>query len=181
MTLACLVSVGSAAAADPPLSPGLAAGQRPGPYSALVAVGSQRGQMHCFICETGDKPAVIIFARHLSDPLGKLVQGLDRALLERKSVDLRAWVTFLHEDQAAFDADVVRWGKQKAVRNVALGVFENVVGPPSYRLHRDADVTVLVYVKQKVVRSFAFRSGDWNEARISAILKAIEEIAPAEK
>ena len=180
VTLIILIASGFAGAADP-LAPGLTAGQRPGPYAALVAVGSQRGQMHCFICETGDKPAVIIFARHLSDPLGKLVQGLDRALLERKSADLRAWVTFLHEDQTAFDADVVRWSKQQAVRGVALGVFENLTGPPSYRLHREAEVTVLLYVKQKVVRSFAFRPGEWNETRITAILKAIEEIAPAEK
>src|SRR5262245_60984910 len=62
LSLACLAAAGPVFAADP-LAPGLAAGQRPGPYSSLVSVGSQRGQMHCFICETKDSPAVIVFAR----------------------------------------------------------------------------------------------------------------------
>jgi hypothetical protein len=164
-----------------PLSPGLGAGQRPGPYSSLVSVGKERGQLHCFICEAGDRPAVIVFARRLSDPLGKLVQGLDQALLDHKSLDLRSWVTFLHEDQTAFDPDVVRWGKQQAVRGVPLSVYENVTGPPSYRLHAEAEVAVLLSVKQKVVRSFAFRPGELSETRAAEVLKAIGEIAPLDK
>jgi hypothetical protein len=167
-------------AADP-LSPGLGAGQRPGPYSSLVSVGKERGQLHCFICEGGDRPAVIVFARSLSTPLGKLVQGLDRALLDPKNAELRSWVTFLHEDQSAFDPDVVRWGKQQALRAVPLSVFENVTGPPSYRLHAEADVTVLLSVKQKVVRSFAFRAGELTDARVAEVLGAIGAIAPVDE
>ena len=179
-TFACLVVAAPVVAADPVLAPGLVAGQRPGPwYSSLVAVGSQRGQMHCFVCETADRPAVIVFARHLSDPLGKLVQGLDQALLDHKAAELRSWVTFLNEDQTAFDPEVVRWGMKQAVRAVALGVFENVTGPPSYRLSRDAEVTVLLSVKQKVLRSFAFRADELTETAITNVLKAIGEIAPA--
>jgi hypothetical protein len=180
LSLACLAAAGPVFAADP-LAPGLAAGQRPGPYSSLVSVGSQRGQMHCFICETKDSPAVIVFARRLSDPLAKLVQGLDQALIDRKATDLRAWVTFLHEDESAFGPEVVRWSKQQGVRAVPLGVFQDVAGPPAYRLHRDAEVTVILFVKKEVARSFAFRGGELTEARTAEILRAIDSIAPAEK
>jgi hypothetical protein len=180
LCVASIATAVSSAWADP-LPPGLGPGQRPGPYSSLVSVGKERGQLHCFICETGDRPTVIVFARRLSDPLGKLVQGLDRALLDHKNSDLRSWVTFLHQDQTAFDADVVRWAKQQAVRGVPLSVFENVTGPPSYRLQAEAEVTVLVSVKQKVVRSFAFRSGELSEARAAEVLTAIGEIARADK
>src|SRR5262249_62234222 len=62
-----------------PCASGPKTGQRPGPYSALVSVGAERGQLHCFICETADRPAVIVFARKLSDPLGNLLRGLDKA------------------------------------------------------------------------------------------------------
>ena len=175
LSFALLAGAGPLVAADL-LNPGLAVGQRPGPYSSLVAVGSQRGQMHCFVCETADRPAVIVFARHLSDPLGKLVQGLDRALLDHKSAELRSWVTFLHEDQTAFDPEVVRWGKQQAVRGVALGVFENVTGPPAYRLHHDAEITVLLTTKQKVVRAFAYRAGELNDVEIASVLKVVDEL-----
>ena len=55
-------------------------------------------------------------------------------------------------------------------------VFEDVGGPPSYKLARDADVTVLLYVKQKVVANFAFREGELTGARIDEVLKAVPEL-----
>jgi hypothetical protein len=168
-----LIAAGGAPAREAPCVSGLKPGQRPGPYSSLVATGDKRGQSHCFICETGDRPAVIVFARSLSDPLGKLVGGLDQALLDHQADGLRAWVTFLGEDQSALDPLVVQWGKKHAVRGVPLAVFEGTGGPPSYRLHHDADVTVLVSVKQRVVRNFAFRAGELTDARIAEVLTAL--------
>jgi hypothetical protein len=170
----------SGSGAEPCVS-GPKTGQRPGPYAALVSVGAARGQPHCFICETADRPAVIVFARKLSDPLGKLARGLDKALVDHKDAELRAWVTFLSDDQTALDPKVVEWSKKHALRNVPLAVFEDVVGPPSYLLHRDADVTVLLSVKQKVVRNFAFRDGELTKERIAEILKAVPEITKTDK
>ncbi len=180
LTLLVLGLVGLIAAAEPVAS-GLQPGLRPGPYSSLVSVGPQRGTSHCFICETADQPAVVVFARSLSEPLGHLVRGLDRALDAHKASDLRAWVTFLHGDQLAFDPQVVKWSKKEAIRNVALGVFEDPVGPPSYRLHKDADVTVLLFVKQKVVANYAFRAGEWTDRKADEVLKALPLLLPAEK
>ena len=82
----------SIAAADPCKS-GPQPDQRAGPYSALVCVGKERGMSHCYVCESASKPVVIVFARTLSDPLGKLVKQLDGAVKEHKAAELRAWVT----------------------------------------------------------------------------------------
>jgi hypothetical protein len=178
--LGLLGSVSAVQAADPCVS-GVPVGQRPGPYSALVSVGPERGTAHCFICETADRPAVVIFARSLSDPLGRLVRGVDKAIDDHKAAELRGWVTFLHDDQLTFDPQVVQWSKKQAIRNVSLGVFEDLVGPPSYKLNRDADVTVLLFVKQKVVGNFAFRAGDLTPARVDEVLKTLPRILPEGK
>jgi hypothetical protein len=162
--------------ADEPCKSGLQTGQRPGPYSAVQATGPQRGQSCCYICETADKPAAVIFARSLSDSLGKLVHEIDRALPQFKASGLRAWVTFLSDDQPTLDAKVVKWSQDHAIRNVPLGVFEEASGPPSYRLAEDADVTVLLFVRQQVVLNFAFRTGELTEARIAGILKGLPQI-----
>jgi hypothetical protein len=162
--------------AEEPCQSGLKPGQRPGPYTALVAVGPERGQLHCYICETGDRPAVVVFARELSDGLGKLVTRLDKAVAEHRKAELRAWVTFLADDQPALDPKVVRWGQQHAIRHVPLAVFEDTGGPPSYRLAKEADVTVLLFVKQKVVANFAFRAGELTEARADEVLKSLPQI-----
>jgi hypothetical protein len=159
-----------------PCKSGPKVNQRPGPYSSVVSTGKNRGQSHCFICEAADRPTVIIFARSLSDPLGKLVKHIDKAVELNKKVDLRAWVTFLAEDQPSFDPRVVQWGQRHAIGQVPLGVFEDVVGPPTYLIHREADVTVLLSVKQKVVANFAFRSGELTESAIAQIVKTLPPI-----
>src|SRR3954451_22762071 len=114
--LALLLSSASVAAADAPCVSGPKAGQRPGPYSFVLCTGEQRGKSHCFICETAERPAVIVFARNLSDPLGKLAAGLDKAFADNKKIYLRAWVTLLHEDQSKIDDAVLGWAKKHAVK-----------------------------------------------------------------
>jgi hypothetical protein len=142
----------------------------------VVVTGDKRGTSHCFVCETEDRPAVIVFARTMTEPLGKLVAGLDQALVDHKGADLRAWVTFLGGDPAELDSQVVQWGKKHAVSGIPLAVFPDAGGPPSYRLSRDADVTVLLSVKQKVVRNFAFRAGELTDARVAEVLGALPAI-----
>ena len=179
-SLAVLAAVLPASSAEPCTS-GLTPGQKPGPYSSIVSVGPQRGESFCFICDTAEHPAVIVFARSLSDPLGKLAAGLDKAVSDSKAADLRAWVTILSEDQTTLDPKVVEWGKKYALHAVPVGVFENLDGPPSYRLSRDADVTVILFVNRKVAADFAFRQEEWNDDRVVDVLKALPGILPAEK
>ena len=171
-----IVALSAALAAEEPCRSGLQPNQHPGPYSALVSVGRERGQQHCFICESADRPIMIVFARSLSDPLGKLVNRMDKLLTENKAAELRAWVTFLSEDQTALDPRVVQWGQKHATGQVPLAVFEDTVGPPTYLLNRDAEVTVLLSVKQKVVANFAYRMGELSDAAIEQIVKAVPRI-----
>ena len=159
-----------------PCKSGLAPNQRPGPYSSLVCVGKERGQQHCYICEANDRPIVVVFARSLGEPLGKLVKQLDHAVKEHKTAELRSWVTFLADDQTSMDPKVVAWAQKYAISNVPCAVFEDTVGPPTYLLAREADVTVLLSVKKKVVANFAFRSGELNDAAISEIVKTVPKI-----
>jgi len=181
LALSVFCGTGGQCLAQAPCRSGLQVGQRPGPYAALVATGSLRGQSHCFICETADRPAVIVFASSLSDPLGKLVYQLDRALNKHKDAELRAWVTFLSDDQASLDPKVVQWGQKHATGTMPLAVFEDLDGPPSYRLARDADVTVLLSTHQRVVANFAFRAGELTEERVTEVLRALPQIVGTKK
>jgi hypothetical protein len=169
------LALGACEAADPCVS-GLTPGLQPRPYSFVLSTGTNRGQSQCFICETADRPAVVVFARTLSDPLGKLAGQLDKAVTEHKGAELRAWVTFLRDDQPTFDPQLVRWSQKHGLKTVPVGVFEDVGGPVSYRLARDADVTVLLFVKRKVTANFAFRTGELNDEAIGEIVKGLPKI-----
>lgn len=159
---------------DVSLRSGPQVNQRPGPYSALVSVGPQRGTQHCFICEAGDKPTVIVFARQLTPALGRLIHQLDKSLQKNQAKDPRGWVTVLAEDQPTQDAKIVDWAKKNATGNVPIAVFEDLGGPPSYLLHRDAEVTVLFSAQQKVARNFVFRAGELKDGQVENLVKSMQ-------
>ncbi len=159
-----------------PCQSGPQTGQRPGPYSFLVATGLKRGQQHCYVCETGDRPAVIVFARTPNDALGHFLVKLDQALAAHKSAKPNAWVTFLSDNQPVLEPQLVDWARKHGLVNVPVGVFEDKDGPPSYRLNRDAEVTILLSVQQKVVVNFALRPGELTDDKAKEILDALPRI-----
>ncbi len=141
-----------ALAADPaPLKSGVPVGKRPGPYSFLVATGPQRGQQTCYICDQAAKPACVVFARTLSPELGQLLAKLD-AETARRTDGFKTWLTVL-ADTADLDG-VARWAQGQGLK-LPVGVYEGVGGPPAYTLSRDADVTALVFVREKVTANVA--------------------------
>ena len=160
----------AAFAADPCVS-GVAVGQRPGPYSFLVATGPERGKQTCYICEQASKPAVVIFTRSLNDSVGKLLAKLDGEMPTRKETGFKVWLTQL-ADKADLEA-LAKWSKSQGIKNAPVGAFEDVDGPPSYKLSADAEVTILFFVKEKVVANFAFRPGELTEKQIPVVLKAL--------
>ena len=172
--LGCLM-VASVQGGEPFVS-GVPVGSRPGPYTFIVSTGKDRGQLTCYICETADKPGIVIFARSPHDDLGKLVAALDRVIADPKNAPLRAWVTFLSADQATMDSRVVDWGKKHAIKNIPLGVFEDPEGPPSYRLADEADVSIMLFVKQRVAANFAFRAGELSDTARQQVLAALPMI-----
>jgi hypothetical protein len=166
------------AGAEPCVS-GTPVGKRPGPYSFLVATGPQRGQQTCYICEQheGDKPAVVVFARSASDSVGKLMAKLDAEALAKRETGCKAWMTLLAE-KADLDA-LAKWAQKQGLKSAPVGAFEDADGPPSYNLHKGAEVTVLLFTKQKVVANFAFRAGELDDRAIDTVVKAMPLLFPA--
>ena len=162
-----------AGAAEPCVS-GIPVGQRPGPYSFLVATGPQRGQQTCYICEQVDKPTAVIFARTLSPQLAKLAVKLDAEVPMRKDAGFKVWVTQLAA-KADLDA-LAKWSKASAIKNAPVGAFEDVDGPPAYKLAVEADVTVLLFVKKKVVANFAFRADELTDEAVASVVEELPKL-----
>jgi hypothetical protein len=156
-----------------PINSGPQIGERPGPYSFLVASGPQRGQQTCYVCETGEKPGVIVFARSVSDPLGRLLAACDDAIARGPKDGVKAWMTVLGEKTIGLDA-LATWAKNHGLKAVPVGVFDDPVGPPSYKLAPDAEATVLLFVNRKVVSKASFRASQLDDA---AVKRIAEEVA----
>jgi hypothetical protein len=159
-----------------PLRSGPQPGSEIGPYSFLIATGPKRGTQHCYVCENRDKPVVLIFARDRSEELGRFLTSLDRLIEQEKATGIAGWVTFLAENQPALEPDLVNWGRKHGLRHIPLGIFEDKVGPPRYRLHAQADLTILLVSNGKVKQNFTFKSGSFNDAKAKEILQAVPSL-----
>lgn len=177
LCLSLTLALTPALAASDPCVSGVPVGQRPGPYSFLVATGAERGKQTCFVCEQHEtnKPAAVVFARTTSEPLGKLLGKLEAAAgADNKDAGYKAWMTLL-ADRADLDA-LAKWAQKQGLKSAPVGAFEDADGPPSYKLNKDADVTVLLFTKQKVVANFAFRAGELNDTAIEEVMKAVPQL-----
>ncbi len=173
---AALLFASAAAVAADPVTSGLPVGKRPGPYSFLVATGPQRGQPTCYVCEQheGGKPAAVVFARSLSDPLGKLLAKLEAAGAGKDATGYKVWMTQV-TPTADLDA-LATWAQKQGLKGVPVGAFEGADGPPAYRLSPDADVTVMLFVKTQVVANFAFRKGELTDKTVEQVVAATPQL-----
>ena len=173
-TAAVVLAFGCVTSAGEPIASGPKEGSRPGPYIFWVSTGPNRGQETCFICETAKKPAVVIFARTASDSLGKLAGKIDRALAQHK--DLRAWITFIGKDHDTFDGQLVEWSRKHGLKSLPIGTFKEEDGPPTYRVAKGADVTVVLFVNMKVQATFGFRSTELTDEAVGRVLDAVPRL-----
>ena len=176
LTFVALLTLTALTAAQDPIASGPKVGARPGPYLFWLFTGANRGQEQCFICETADRPAVVVFARNPSDALGKLAGKLDKALAEHKSAELKSWITFIGKDHETCDPLLVDWSKQHGLKALPVGALKEKDGPPTYLVAHEADVTVVLFVRRKVVGTFAFRADELTDTTANRVLEALPRL-----
>ena len=85
-------------------------------------------------------------------------------------------MTVLGEKTVGIEA-LGKWAKQTGLKTMPVGVFDDPVGPPSYKLANDADLTVILFVNRKVTANFAFRKGELDNMHAKQIQEAIKQLS----
>lgn len=137
--------------------PVLSVGDEASMFFVRDVTGPAAGKELCYRCRYGEQPVVAVFTRHMTDEVAALVDGIDAVVEEHAKQGMSAFVVLLDDDPLEREDELKRLARDKRVDNVPLTTFDDVDGPRSYRLKRDADVTVMMWVdyKIKVNRSFA--------------------------
>jgi hypothetical protein len=157
----------------------------PGPFHYLNVNGPHAGNPHCLVCEFGLQPVVLIFVRDIptdKSPITDLFQKLDEAVDRHKNAELRGGVVVLNDDFAKEESrkDLLRKlaTASKDLRHVVIAV-DSAAGPDQYKISKDADVTVLVYNKHRVVGNFAFAKDKLTDKDVTAIMAAVNKMVGA--
>lgn len=111
---------------------------------------------------------VNIFARQINGPLISLIKQVNKKLADND--DVKGFVVILTEDSDATKKELKKVAKDHGIEHLPLTLIEGAAGPKNYKIAKDAEVTVMMWRRQKVVANHTYGKGELNE-------KAIEKIA----
>lgn len=158
------------------LKSGIEVGGRPGAYTVNDCTGPNAGKSLCYRCSYGGRPVVNIFAREMNGDVQDLIAQIDAKVGENRGQKMAAFVVHLTDDADKSSADLKKIADSKKIKNTPLTNFEGEAGPSSYKISKDADVTVLMWVGGKVKVNHALKKSDLSKDKIKSIVKDTTKI-----
>jgi hypothetical protein len=178
MTLALALLVGSVLAADPAVKSGPQVDTKiPGPFHPLNVTGEAAGKANCLVCQNGDHPVAMIFAREVSPALTTLIKKVDDATGKNSKAEMGSFVVFC-SDSKDLEGQLKTMADKEKVKNCILAI-DNPAGPDKYDVAKDADITVVLYTNRTVKANYAFKKGELKDKDIEKIVGDITKILPS--
>lgn len=145
-----------------------------GPFSPLNVNGDKAGNKNCLYCSNGQKPVAMVFARELTPEVTALIKKLDAACVEHKDANLNSFFVFC-SDSEGLEGKLKKTATDADLKKVVLSI-DNPAGPEGYNVNKDAEVTVVLYVKRTAKVNMAFKKGEFKEKNVDEIIKALPKI-----
>jgi len=163
------------------LKPGL---ELPGSCQPYNVNGRFKGRYHCLVCQHGLNPVAAVFVRGTNDVEGvsALLQGLEAAVKVKKNEKARLGAFAIFTDEQAPDVvgnDEKRDEVAKKLDDMVAKLDRVVVALDSksdlekFRLNPDAEVTLLLYDKLKVVEVKTLPKGKLTKESVPALVNEI--------
>lgn len=120
-----------------------------------------------------------MFAREVNSGLTSLVKKLEAATQTHADCSFRAVVVLLSDDDK-MEGRLKDLATKEGLKKVVLAI-EAPAGPPTFKLAKEAEVTVLLYEQKKVKKNFAFEKGKLTDKEADAVVGAVKDILPEKK
>ena len=119
---------------------------------------------------------VTIFTRQITGNLTSLVKKIDATAAKNQDKKMAAFVVYLTDDSAAAESELTALAKKHGIKHTPLTVFKGTEGPSTYKVSKDAEVTIMMWSKFQVKANHAFAKGKLNKAAIGKVLKDTAKI-----
>lgn len=116
----------------------------------------------------------MIFAREVSDSLTSLVKQLDKLTAENKAAKMGSFVVFCSDDEG-LQKKLKELIEKEGIKNTVLSI-DNPAGPAPYKVAKEADVTVVLYNKSKVLSNFTYKKGGLTTAEVDKIVADVPKL-----
>jgi hypothetical protein len=167
------------AAADAPRSGPPVGEELPGTFEPVYLTGPDAGRKTCVLCEYGESPVVMVFAREVSEPLTKLIKRLDAVTAQHKGSSLGSTVIFLSNDET-LAKQARQFAEKEKIEHTVLRTYQPE-GPKGYGLAKDVDLTVVLFTDRVVKANHSFKKGELKDKNMDTILADVAKIIPGKK
>jgi hypothetical protein len=175
VAIAALVG-GVVIAAD--LKSGPQAGDKvPGAFHPYNVNGEAAGRNACLYCKAGDSPVAFVFARSGDDAqTHKLIKALDAITVKNEKAEMYSFAVFIG-DKAKLEPQLKDMAKKAELKALILAIddIEEPI-PEKYKLNKEADVTVILYLDRVVKANYSFAKGKMTDKDIDAIVNDVSKI-----
>ena len=155
---------------------GLEKGESPAPFNVKDITGPRAGESLCYRCEYGAKPVAVVFTREVTEEVAKLVKEIDTAVAHNKDKNMCAFVVLLTDDADAGAKELKKLADEHKISNTPLTVFDGEAGPESYKISKDAAVSVMMWNKSRVAVNHAFDSAKLTEDDVKKVTGETKKI-----
>lgn len=147
---------------------------RPKPFFPLNLNGPTPDQKQCLVCRNGDNPVAMIFARDTNEQLVTLIKKLDAETVKNAEKKMGSFAVFCN-DAESLPAKLKELAARQDLKKFTLAV-DNPAGPEPYKIAKDADVTVVLYNKSKVIANYTFKKGELTSEKVEQIVSDVSKI-----
>jgi len=176
VAVACLLAVAGVAIAADKLESGLPVGETVPAFNVRDITGPNKDKTLCYRCQYGARPVVTVFTRELTDNVKDLVKKIDAKVGDNKDKKMAAFVVVLTEDPDAIEPKLKTLAEDAKIANTPLTIVEGAAGPPEYKLSKDAEVTVMMWVDSEVKVNQAFAKGKLDKKAIETLVGETKKI-----
>jgi hypothetical protein len=172
LSVACCATVAWAAENSESLKEGEAVKA----FYVTDVTGPSAGEKLCYRCKYGSRPVVSIFAKQMNDKVAKLTKQIDEQVAANKDAKMAAFVVILTEDPEGQNDALKTVATKQEIKNTPITTFDGLAGPPEYKIAKDADTTVMMWVDGKVKVNEALKANELTDEKIAALAKSTSKI-----
>jgi hypothetical protein len=155
---------------------GLPVGEKVPAFNVRDITGPNKGKTLCYRCKYGASPTVAIFARDVDDNLTEVIAQIDKQVAKNENQKMAAFVVFLTDDADKLEPKLEELAKTAKITKTPLTVMEGEVGPPDYKIAKDADITVMMWVEGEVKANHSFAKGELKKEHAEKIASETKKI-----
>ncbi|MFO1019160.1 MAG: hypothetical protein U0903_00445 [Planctomycetales bacterium] len=130
----------------------------------------------CYRCKYSNRPVVTIFTHKVDENITSLVAQIDKEVGAHKDDKMAAFLVLLSDKPKEEAGKLKDVAKKAEVKNTPLTTYEDSEGPAGYKLSKDAETTVMMWVEGKVKVNHAFAKGQLDKKAVEAIVADTKKI-----